>query len=97
MCAEVEYLTLSTFVRYLVADVCAPSYQTVCNPVALPVELENMRPPCEDAQRLKGEGVKTPRPNSLLLQETPSRTVASGRTPRNDLVSCSQSAKTERK
>ncbi|NWX03122.1 ACRC protein, partial [Caloenas nicobarica] len=62
-----------------------------------PSATENMRPPCEDAQRLKGEGVKTPRPNSLLLQETPSRTVASGRTPRNELVSCSQSAKTERK
>lgn len=75
--------------------ICVACATGVCNPVS--VELENMRSPCEDAQCLKGEGVKTPRPNSLLLQETPSRTVASGRTPRNELVSCSQSAKTERK
>ncbi|XP_050757725.1 germ cell nuclear acidic protein [Gymnogyps californianus] len=62
-----------------------------------PSTIENIKPPCEDAQPLKGEGVKTPRPNSISLQETPSRIMASARIPRNELVSCSQSAKTEKR
>ncbi|NXE84735.1 ACRC protein, partial [Cochlearius cochlearius] len=62
-----------------------------------PSTIENIKPPCEDAQSLKGEGVKTQRPNSISLQETPSRITASARIPRNELVSCSQSAKTEKK
>ncbi|KAK4810339.1 hypothetical protein QYF61_019258 [Mycteria americana] len=75
----------------------------VCNPVSLSVELENIKPPCEGAQPLKGdiglkgEGVNTPRPNSISLQETPSRIMASARIHRNELVSCSQSAKTEKR
>ncbi|NXH74294.1 ACRC protein, partial [Hydrobates tethys] len=62
-----------------------------------PSTIENIKPPCEDAQPLKGEGVKTPRPKSISLQETPSRIMASARIPRNELVSCSQSAKTEKR
>ncbi|NWI33369.1 ACRC protein, partial [Sula dactylatra] len=58
---------------------------------------EGIKAPCEDAQPLKGEGVKTPRPNSVSVQETPSRVVASARIPRNELVSCSQSAKIEKR
>lgn len=95
--AEVEYLAFFTVVRYLVADICAPDCLTVCNPVTLSVELENIKPPCEDAQPLKGEGVKTPRPNSISFQETPSRIMTSARIHRNELVSCSQSAKTEKR
>ncbi|NXS43499.1 ACRC protein, partial [Balaeniceps rex] len=62
-----------------------------------PSTIENIKPPCEAAQPLKGEGAKMPRPNSISLQETPSRIMASARIPRNELVSCSQSAKTEKK
>ncbi|NWR62503.1 ACRC protein, partial [Bucorvus abyssinicus] len=62
-----------------------------------PSTIENMKPPCEDAQPLKGEEVKTPRPNSITLQETPSRVVASARITRNELVNCSQSAKAEKR
>ncbi|KAF1470104.1 Acidic repeat-containing protein, partial [Pygoscelis antarcticus] len=62
-----------------------------------PSTMENIKPPWEDAQPLKGEGVKTPRPNSISLQETPSRIMASARIQRNELVSCSQSAKTEKR
>ncbi|NXX63421.1 ACRC protein, partial [Scopus umbretta] len=63
-----------------------------------PSTIENIKPPCEDAQPLKGERVKTPRPNSISLQETPSRLMSSRkRIPRNELVSCSQSAKTEKR
>ncbi|KAF1525982.1 UNVERIFIED_CONTAM: Acidic repeat-containing protein, partial [Eudyptes pachyrhynchus] len=62
-----------------------------------PSTMENIKPPCEDAQPLKGEGVKTPRPNSISLQETPSGIMASARIHRNELVSCSQSAKTEKR
>ncbi|NWH62202.1 ACRC protein, partial [Geococcyx californianus] len=62
-----------------------------------PSTTENIEPPCEDAQPLKGEGVRTPRPNSISLAETPFRTMTSERLPMNELVSCSQSAKTERK
>ncbi|NXC12535.1 ACRC protein, partial [Corythaeola cristata] len=62
-----------------------------------PSTIENMKPLCEDAQLLKGEGVKTPTPNSILLQETPSRIIASARIPRNELVNCSQSAKVEKR
>ncbi|NXN44122.1 ACRC protein, partial [Rhinoptilus africanus] len=58
---------------------------------------ENIKPPCEDAQSLKGEGVKTPRPNSISLQETPSRITSSASIPRDESVSCSQSAKTEKR
>ncbi|KAM6381504.1 germ cell nuclear acidic protein [Pluvialis apricaria] len=62
-----------------------------------PSVIENIKPPCEDARTLKGEGVKTPKPNSISLQETPSRIMASARIPRDELVSCSQSAKTEKR
>ncbi|XP_074691652.1 germ cell nuclear acidic protein [Strix aluco] len=62
-----------------------------------PSTIENIKPRCEDAQPVKGEGVKTPRPNSISLQETPSRIMASVRIPRNELVGCSQSAKTEKR
>ncbi|KAM7094975.1 germ cell nuclear acidic protein isoform 2-T2 [Ciconia maguari] len=62
-----------------------------------PSTIENIKPPCEGAQPLKGEGVNTPRPNSISLQETPSRIMASARIHRNELVSCSQSAKTEKR
>ncbi|NXK05952.1 ACRC protein, partial [Herpetotheres cachinnans] len=62
-----------------------------------PSTIENIKPPCEDVQPLKGEGVKTPRPNSISLQETPSGIMASARIPRNKLVSGSQSAKTEKR
>ncbi|XP_069667366.1 germ cell nuclear acidic protein isoform X3 [Haliaeetus albicilla] len=62
-----------------------------------PSTIENMKPPCEDAQPLKGEGVKAPRPNSISLQETPFRIKASASIPRNELVSCSQSEKTEKR
>ncbi|KFQ81259.1 Acidic repeat-containing protein, partial [Phaethon lepturus] len=58
-----------------------------------PSTVENIKTPCEDAQPLRGEGVKMPRPNSISLQET----TASARTPGNELVSCSQSAKTEKR
>ncbi|NXG62698.1 ACRC protein, partial [Hemiprocne comata] len=61
-----------------------------------PTTTENIKPPCEDAQLLKGEGAKTPRPNSVSLQETPSRILTPARIPGNELVSCSQSAKTEK-
>ncbi|NWX21302.1 ACRC protein, partial [Aegotheles bennettii] len=57
---------------------------------------ENIKPPCEDAQPLTWEGAKTPRPNSISLLETPSRIMTPARNPRNELVSGSQSAKTER-
>ncbi|NXN07127.1 ACRC protein, partial [Indicator maculatus] len=62
-----------------------------------PSTTENIKPPCEGAQPLKGEGVKTPRPNFISLQETPSRIMTSKRIPRNELLSCSQSAKTEKR
>ncbi|NXA04615.1 ACRC protein, partial [Sapayoa aenigma] len=58
-----------------------------------PSSVENMKPPCKDAQPLKGAGVKTPRPNSSSVPETPSKTT----TPGHDLVGCSQSAKTDRR
>ncbi|NXS99736.1 ACRC protein, partial [Jacana jacana] len=59
--------------------------------------IENIKPRCEDAQSLKGEGVKTPRPNSISFQETPSRTTSAARIPRDESVSYSQSAKTEKR
>ncbi|XP_051486539.1 germ cell nuclear acidic protein-like [Apus apus] len=62
-----------------------------------PTTTENIKPRCADAQPLKGEGAKTPRPNSVSLQETPSRIVTPARIPGNELVSCSQSAKTEKR
>lgn len=95
--AEVEYLTFFTLLCYLVADVYASDSLTVCNPVTLSVELENIKPPSEDAQPLKGKGVEIPRPNSISFQETPSSIMASARIPRNELGSCSQSAKTEKR
>ncbi|NXJ79287.1 ACRC protein, partial [Trogon melanurus] len=67
--------------------------KTVCQPSTA----ENINPPCEVAQPLKGEGVKTPRPNSILRPETPSRIVTSARFPRNEFISCSQSAETEKR
>ncbi|NXX96674.1 ACRC protein, partial [Centropus bengalensis] len=62
-----------------------------------PSATENIKLPCEDAQPLKGEGVKTPRPNSVSLAETPFRIRTSASIPRNELVCGSQSAKTEKK
>ncbi|KFP06932.1 Acidic repeat-containing protein, partial [Calypte anna] len=57
----------------------------------------NIKPSCEDAQPLQGEGVKTPRPDFICLQETPSRMITPVRIPRNELVSCSQSANKEKR
>ncbi|NWX47498.1 ACRC protein, partial [Steatornis caripensis] len=62
-----------------------------------PSAVENTKPPCEDAQPLKGQSVKIPRPTSISVQEAPLSTMASARVPRNELVSCSQSAKTEKR
>ncbi|KFO71954.1 Acidic repeat-containing protein, partial [Cuculus canorus] len=62
-----------------------------------PSTAENIKSPCEDAQPLKEEGFKTPRPNSISLAETPFRIKTSASIPRNGLFSCSQSAKTEKK
>ncbi|NXK50012.1 ACRC protein, partial [Chauna torquata] len=62
-----------------------------------PSAIENIKPPCEGAQSLKGKGVKTPTSNCISLQETPSRIMASVRIPRNESVSCSQTAQTEKK
>ncbi|NXJ69405.1 ACRC protein, partial [Rostratula benghalensis] len=58
---------------------------------------ENIKPHSDNAQSLEGEGVKTPRPNSLSFQETPSRIMSSTRIPRDKSVSSSQSAKMERR
>ncbi|NXU54898.1 ACRC protein, partial [Turnix velox] len=62
-----------------------------------PTVRENIKPPCEGAQSLNGEGFKTPRPKFISLQETPSRTTPSVRIPRAEPVSCPQAARTERK
>ncbi|NWH79526.1 ACRC protein, partial [Piaya cayana] len=62
-----------------------------------PSTTENIKSPCEEAQPLKEEGVKTPRPNSISLAETPFRVMTSASIPRNELTACSQSAKTEKK
>lgn len=69
----------------------------LCNPMTLPVELENIKPPCKDAQPVKGEGVKTPKPRSISLQGTTSLLTTPARIPGNGSVSCSQSAKTEKR
>ncbi|NXY89554.1 ACRC protein, partial [Alcedo cyanopectus] len=63
--------------------------------VYLPSIIENINPPCENGQPLKGEGVRTPKPNFISLPEKPSSVSVS--IPRNKLVSCSQSAKTEKR
>ncbi|KFP79335.1 Acidic repeat-containing protein, partial [Apaloderma vittatum] len=65
--------------------------------VSWPSTTENINPPCEVAQPLKGEEFETPRPNSILLPETPSRIMASARIPRNEFINCSQSAETEKR
>ncbi|NXN76503.1 ACRC protein, partial [Himantopus himantopus] len=70
---------------------------STCKTVYQPSIIENIKPPCEDAWSLKGEGVKTPKANSISLQETPSRATASARIPRDELVTCSQSAKMEKR
>ncbi|NXT82339.1 ACRC protein, partial [Zapornia atra] len=62
-----------------------------------PSKTENIKSPPEDAQLLKGEGVKTPRPNSISFQETPSRVMIPTRIPRTELFSRSQPAKTEKR
>ncbi|NXE95178.1 ACRC protein, partial [Menura novaehollandiae] len=62
-----------------------------------PSTTENIKPPCKDAKPLKGEGVKTPKPKSISLQETPSMITTPARIPRSESVSCSQSAKTEKR
>ncbi|NWZ93524.1 ACRC protein, partial [Nesospiza acunhae] len=61
-----------------------------------PSTAENIKPPCKDAQPVKGEGVKTPKPKSISLQGTPSM-ITPARIPGNGSVSCSQSAKTEKR
>ncbi|XP_053812068.1 germ cell nuclear acidic protein [Vidua chalybeata] len=60
-----------------------------------PSTTENIKPPCKDAQPVKGEGVKTPKPKSISLQEPPSLITTPARIPGNESVSGSQSAKTE--
>ncbi|XP_071298723.1 germ cell nuclear acidic protein isoform X2 [Agelaius tricolor] len=62
-----------------------------------PSTTENIKPPCKDAQPVKGEGVKTPKPKSISLQGTPSMITTPARIPGNGSVSCSQSAKTEKR
>ncbi|NXP45203.1 ACRC protein, partial [Heliornis fulica] len=62
-----------------------------------PSKTENIKPPSEDTQPLTGEGIKTPRPNAISVQDTPSRIMVSSRVPRNELFHCSQSAKTEKR
>ncbi|NXS12134.1 ACRC protein, partial [Neodrepanis coruscans] len=62
-----------------------------------PSSTENIKPPCKDAKPLKGEGFKTPRPNSSSVPETPSKITTPARIPGSELVSCSQSAKIERR
>ncbi|NWW81387.1 ACRC protein, partial [Climacteris rufus] len=61
-----------------------------------PSTAENIKPPCKDARPVKGEGLKTPKPKSISLQETPSTTTPA-RIPRSESVNCSQSAKTEKR
>ncbi|NXU46228.1 ACRC protein, partial [Drymodes brunneopygia] len=61
-----------------------------------PSTSENIKPPCKDPQPVKGEGVKTPKPKSISLQETPSM-ITPARVPGNESVSCSQSAKAEKR
>ncbi|NXW60780.1 ACRC protein, partial [Eurystomus gularis] len=63
--------------------------------VSQPSTIEDIKPPCEDAQPLKEEVVRTPRPNTILLQETACS--VSARIHRNELVNYSQSAKTDQK
>ncbi|NXF88559.1 ACRC protein, partial [Eubucco bourcierii] len=70
---------------------------TTSKAIYQPSTTENSKPPWEGAQPLKGEGVKTPRPNSISLQETPSRILTSERIPKEELLSCSESAKTEKR
>ncbi|NXR38639.1 ACRC protein, partial [Zosterops hypoxanthus] len=62
-----------------------------------PSTAENIKPTCKDAQPVKGEGVKTLKPRSISLQETPSMITTPARIPGNESVSCSQSAKTEKR
>ncbi|XP_014162029.1 acidic repeat-containing protein [Geospiza fortis] len=62
-----------------------------------PSTAENIKPPCKDAQPVKGEGVKTPKPKSISLQGTPSMVTTPARIPGSGSVSCSQSAKTEKR
>ncbi|NWU38676.1 ACRC protein, partial [Hylia prasina] len=63
-----------------------------------PSTTENIKLLCKDAQPVQGEGVKTPKPKSTSLQETPSMiTTPAARIPGNESVSCSQSAKTEKR
>ncbi|NWU29866.1 ACRC protein, partial [Dyaphorophyia castanea] len=62
-----------------------------------PSTTENIKPPCKDEQPVKGEGVKTAKPKSISLQETPSMKTTPARIPRSESISCSQSAKTEKR
>ncbi|NXA77821.1 ACRC protein, partial [Thryothorus ludovicianus] len=62
-----------------------------------PSTAENIKPPCKDVQPRKGEGVKTPKPKSISLQETPSMVTTPARIAGNESVSCSQSAKTDKR
>ncbi|NXQ11358.1 ACRC protein, partial [Peucedramus taeniatus] len=66
--------------------------------VLQPSTTENIKPLCKDAQPMKGEeGVKAPKPKSISLQGTPSMIRTPARIPGNESVSCSQSAKTEKR
>ncbi|NXI80000.1 ACRC protein, partial [Rhipidura dahli] len=62
-----------------------------------PSTAENIKPPCKDAQPVEGEGFKTLNPKSISLQETPSMKTTPARVPRIESVSCSQSAKIEKR
>ncbi|KAM4886502.1 germ cell nuclear acidic protein isoform 2-T2 [Sylvia borin] len=65
--------------------------------VLQPSTTENIKPLCKDAQPVKGEGVKTLKPKSSSLQETSSVITTPAKMPGNESVSCSQSAKTEKR
>ncbi|NWW34084.1 ACRC protein, partial [Panurus biarmicus] len=62
-----------------------------------PSTTENIKAPRKDAQPVKGEQVKTPKPESISRQETPSMVMTPSRIPENEPVSCLQSAKTEKR
>ncbi|XP_066058804.1 germ cell nuclear acidic protein isoform X1 [Chamaea fasciata] len=62
-----------------------------------PSTTENIKPPCKDVQPVKGEGVKTLKPKSISLQETPPMVRTPAKIPGNESVSFSQSAKTEKR
>ncbi|NXO76566.1 ACRC protein, partial [Sitta europaea] len=62
-----------------------------------PSTTENIKPPCKNAQPLKGEGEKIPKSKSFSLEETPSMITTPARIPGSESISYSQSAKTEKR